>query len=178
MNCNTRHYGFSAYDVLFPNGTLLYHGGKLSYCVVTTQAYQQGPRVICPTTSNFTCSAQGLEPGNIDRYSSDLDCQWLQLTDLQAFFNNWFIYRVHINQARFLEDYSMANNVYEWPIYIPCAPLSATVGITYTSFLQQHPEVCCFRPGGPVPGLCDAPAGGCTNAQPLFPCQVVDPLTL
>lgn len=159
------HAGFANYILTDPSTSrVVFSGGKLSYCVVTNGSFQTGPKVTCPETSRTTCTSQGLEPGNTDSYTSDLDCQWMELTALheQSALNAWYIYKVQINQIRSISEYTNLNNDIVFPIFIPCAPQKDDV-IDLPQYLKDHPEVCCSRPGGPVPGVCDAPVNGCNG---------------
>jgi hypothetical protein len=134
--------GFLLYDL---DGTLVSTNAKRSYCIESSTVYQSGPNVFC--SSEFSCDAQGLEPGWTDRYSRDLDCQWIDVTELyhQDRLGRWYSYFVGVNQRRLITEYSVTNNDVVFPVFLPCAP-SIRDSIDYAAYLAANPAVCCGFP--------------------------------
>ena len=55
-----------------------------------------------------------------DYYGADLDCQWIDVTDLPP---GKYILRVEVNSARELPEETFENNVLSVEVNIPPAPL-------------------------------------------------------
>lgn len=105
--------------------------------------------------------------GTSDNYSSDLDCQWLEMTGLHngARLNAWYLFKTQLNDALDVPDYSPLNDFTEYPIFVPCAPQQTEI-VSLWKYPLDHPHICCSRPGGPHPVACPAPSGGCAGVLP------------
>jgi len=64
----------------------------------------------------YTCSQQGLQAGWIDAYGSDLDCQWLDISDVPS---GWYLLTIEANPAHTIVEKNYANNAVEVQIFIP-----------------------------------------------------------
>jgi len=148
--------GFAYFYLSFDNGTAIRSSQKKSYCVATAGFSQVGPKTTCASLT--TCCEQGLESGSFDSYGSDLDCQWLTLTDFheRKILGRWYQYTVGINQHRLIVDYSFFNDQISFPVFLPYAPKDAEV-IIYSEYIKANPDICCSRPGGPHPVYCPQP---------------------
>lgn len=122
--------GFAAFNLLDASGFIsgdfqpVVNGGKLSYCMEDTLQYQFSPKIGCNGVS--TCDDQGIQPGWTDKYPSDLDCQWLDLSNLVAqnsatnpVLNKWYTYQVCVNTDRNFVESSYENNCREFLVYLP-----------------------------------------------------------
>ncbi len=68
--------GYARYVIEDANGTELPASFKNGFCLMD---------ISCTTgTAKFNCSNQGITAGCADIYSSGLDCQWIDVTDLPA----------------------------------------------------------------------------------------------
>ncbi len=76
------HYhliGFASYELLNASGTTILTGRKQAFCL---EDYTKVVSTAAP--AKYTCSNQGIQVGWSDVYSSYLDCQWLDVTDIPA----------------------------------------------------------------------------------------------
>jgi hypothetical protein len=75
------HYHFaqaSLYELLDSSGTVVATGRKQGFCLEDTNP-------LSPATQNprrFNCEFQGISVGYADVYPAELDCQWIDVTDL------------------------------------------------------------------------------------------------
>jgi hypothetical protein len=75
---------FASYKLFFadgyergsPNNTVAAEGSKVSFCLSDVGCTRDGVK------SHYTCEQQGISPGCYDRYSGRVDCQWIDVTDV------------------------------------------------------------------------------------------------
>uniref|UniRef100_A0A4W3IJY5 Lysyl oxidase homolog n=1 Tax=Callorhinchus milii TaxID=7868 RepID=A0A4W3IJY5_CALMI len=102
-----RHYHsmdeFSHYDLLDPTTQRqIAEGHKASFCLEDTSCeYGYYRRYAC------TAHSQGLSPGCYDTYNADIDCQWIDITDVKP---GNYILKV-INPSYLVPESDYANNV-------------------------------------------------------------------
>ncbi len=100
------HFHFaqaSVYELLDDDGELVAPGRKQGFCLedsVPSDRNTRGGR-------KYECERQGLQIGWADLYPKELDCQWIDVTDVPP---GDYTLRVHWNPNGLLEDDDMTNN--------------------------------------------------------------------
>ncbi|XP_041034401.1 lysyl oxidase homolog 1 [Carcharodon carcharias] len=95
---------FSHYDLLdAATGRKVADGHKASFCLEdTTCDFGHLKRYAC------TAHTQGLSPGCYDTYNADIDCQWIDITDVQP---GKFILKLQVNPNYLIQESDFTNNV-------------------------------------------------------------------
>ncbi|XP_056268255.1 lysyl oxidase homolog 1 isoform X2 [Pseudoliparis swirei] len=95
---------FSHYDLLEVNtGRKVAEGHKASFCLEdTTCDFGHLKRYACTTHT------QGLSPGCYDTYNADIDCQWIDITDIQP---GKYILKIQVNPKFLVMESDFTNNM-------------------------------------------------------------------
>ncbi|KAM6119357.1 LOW QUALITY PROTEIN: lysyl oxidase homolog 1 [Pterocles gutturalis] len=95
---------FSHYDLLdATTGKKVAEGHKASFCLEdTTCDFGNLKRYAC------TAHTQGLSPGCYDTYNADIDCQWIDITDVQP---GNYVLKVQVNPKYIVLESDFTNNV-------------------------------------------------------------------
>ncbi|XP_038557276.1 lysyl oxidase homolog 1 isoform X1 [Micropterus salmoides] len=95
---------FSHYDLLEVNtGRKVAEGHKASFCLEdTTCDFGHLKRYAC------TAHTQGLSPGCYDTYNADIDCQWIDITDIHP---GQYILKLQVNPKFLVLESDFTNNV-------------------------------------------------------------------
>jgi hypothetical protein len=116
-----RHYHFKGaarYELLDASGSLVRTGRKQGFCLEDTLPSEAGPNT---PPKKYDCKNQGVQVGWADWYPAILDCQWIDVTDLEP-----GSYQLHVlwNPERLMPETTIADNEGTIPITIP-APSDA-----------------------------------------------------
>lgn len=95
---------FSHYDLLeVSTGRKVAEGHKASFCLEdTTCDFGHLKRYAC------TSHTQGLSPGCYDTYNADIDCQWIDITDIQP---GNYILKLQVNPKYLILESDFTNNI-------------------------------------------------------------------
>nr|XP_020448125.1 lysyl oxidase homolog 1-like [Monopterus albus] len=95
---------FSHYDLLeVSTGRKVAEGHKASFCLEdTTCDFGHLKRYAC------TAHTQGLSPGCYDTYNADIDCQWIDITDIKP---GNYILKIQVNPKFLVQESDFTNNV-------------------------------------------------------------------
>ncbi|XP_023130677.2 lysyl oxidase homolog 1 [Amphiprion ocellaris] len=95
---------FSHYDLLeVSTGRKVAEGHKASFCLEdTTCDFGHQKRYAC------TAHVQGLSPGCYDTYNADIDCQWIDITDIKP---GNYILKLQVNPKFLVLESDFTNNV-------------------------------------------------------------------
>ena len=116
------------YTLLDDAGEVVANGHKQAFCLIdwNSWAWPQD------SDNQYTCSNQGIQMGWQDVYGGNLDCNWIDITDVPP---GDYVLRVHFNPDALLEDDDLTNN-------------EAFVGVTIDEPESAAPEVQrVWRPG-------------------------------
>jgi hypothetical protein len=105
--------GFAQYSLVDQDGNEVAPGRKQAYCLIDSEQISQGPTIACEAA--YDCENQGLQAGWADIYSSDLDCQWLDVTDVPP---GEYRLQVTLNPGRLFDEVSYENNTSSVPVTI------------------------------------------------------------
>ncbi|XP_069899020.1 lysyl oxidase homolog 1 isoform X2 [Dipodomys merriami] len=110
---------FSHYDLLdAATGMKVAEGHKASFCLEdSTCDFGNLKRYAC------TSHTQGLSPGCYDTYNADIDCQWIDITDVQP---GNYILKVHVNPKYIVLESDFTNNVVRCNIHYTGRYVSTT----------------------------------------------------
>jgi hypothetical protein len=112
------HYhfqGYADYRLLAADGTEAGSGHKQAFCLLDSEQYITDDPTV-RRSERYTCDNQGIQRGWADNYDASLDCQWIDVTEVEA---GDYMLRITINGERALTELDYDNNVAEVMVTIP-----------------------------------------------------------
>ncbi|XP_063431972.1 uncharacterized protein LOC134714554 isoform X2 [Mytilus trossulus] len=94
---------FAHYDITDLNGNRVAEGLKASFCLEDSAC----DRGVHPKFSCQGYGEQGISVGCSDNYMADIDCQWIDITDLKP---GNFKFKLEVNPSLFVPEISFENN--------------------------------------------------------------------
>ncbi len=119
-----RHYhfeGYAEYALVDQEGEIVARGHKQAFCLLDSDRYVESSST--PARARYTCQFQGIQRGWADSYTSNLDCQWVDVTAAPP--GNYFL-RMRVNFDRFFSESRFDNNEVTVPITIEPEPADPT----------------------------------------------------
>jgi Lysyl oxidase len=114
---------FARYELVDASGAIVAEGHKQAFCVLDSTPVLPGVAVL----PRYHCEFQGLQRGWADTYSSNLDCQWVDVTGVPS---GRYLLRVSVNPERVLPESDFSNNVVEVQVSVDDpAPLESAAGM-------------------------------------------------
>jgi hypothetical protein len=102
--------GFARYELLAAaTGEVVLSGTKNNFCLRDSEPWAQDEGASC-NAYTYDCTSQGITQGCADNYGSELECQWVDITDVPA---GAYTLRVTINASRAIPELDYTNNVVE-----------------------------------------------------------------
>ena len=106
--------GYAEYDLLDSSGNIVATGHKQAFCLLDTERYVTSDSTV-RRTPQYECDNQGISRGWGDSYTPDLDCQWVDVTDVAP---GQYQLRIRINQSHTLLELRYDNNEAIVPVTI------------------------------------------------------------
>ncbi|HHO54696.1 MAG TPA: hypothetical protein ENK18_28445 [Deltaproteobacteria bacterium] len=105
--------GYADYQLLDDAGAVVAPGHKQAFCLIDIEPRRSG--VGAPRYTSCS-SNQGISSGWADTYGRDLDCQFVDITDVAP---GTYTLRIEINYDRALAESDYSNNVTEVEVTVP-----------------------------------------------------------
>jgi len=102
--------GYARYSLVDDNGTPVANGHKQAFCLLDFEELGPGS-----PPGQYHCGYQGISAGWSDIYSGQLDCQWVDITDVPP---GDYTLRVEVNFDQTLAESDYSNNVEDIPVTI------------------------------------------------------------
>ncbi len=165
------HYAaFVAYTLVDDAGAPVATGHKQGFCLEDTVAID-GSDPSTPQDGRYTCQVQGLSTGWADIYGDELDCQWIDVTEVPP---GDYTLRLTVNPDGTVPETDLGNNTIEVPVTVAATDLSRACGTAEAPGLDascgwslDHSTTC--TPGEHVEVGCSAACGlGSCTGDPLL----------
>jgi hypothetical protein len=106
--CHKHHHlkGYTRYELVGREGVIL-TGRKQAFCIADMKQIDAGAH------QQFDCASQGLTRGWADVYDWDVDCQWLDVTDVAP---GTYTLRVVVNPDGMFPDSDRTNHNFTMPV--------------------------------------------------------------
>ena len=88
-------------------------GHKQAFCLLDAEPWEAGMTWL---DAQYYCGNQGITAGFADTYGRDLDCQYIDITDVSP---GDYTLRITLNYAHMLAEADYENNITEVEVSIP-----------------------------------------------------------
>lgn len=178
--CHDHHHflGYADYELRASDGTVAAEGHKQAFCLLDFYRYpEEDERGIV-----YDCDNQGIQAGYQDVYDVDLDCQWVDVTDVAP---GEYTLHVELNTQRTLLESDYDDNAADVTVTIPeDVPVDVTAPCAGS---RQGPDRDCgwtreglhtCAPGAMVTASCSSACGLglCVGDTVLRICETDDPV--
>lgn len=103
---------YARYELVDGSGAIVAEGHKQAFCLLDSEPVGLPGAATSP---RYHCGFQGLQRGWADTYGASLDCQWVDVTDVE---DGQYLLRISVNPARVLVESDYDNNVIEVPVTV------------------------------------------------------------
>lgn len=153
-NCHGHaHYeGYAKYDLYKTDGTMIPIGQKNGFCVLDLECGNGG-------TAQYGCGNMGISHGCGDIYGAYLDCQWIDITDVDT---GQYVLRVKVNWDHSPDALGRHEMTYDNNIAQACIHITRVNGVTGYELLPDcQPFIdCAGIPYGTTEIDCAGDCGG------------------
>jgi hypothetical protein len=117
------HFHFESYAnySMSSAGEEITRGHKQAFCLMDTDRYWTEDETV-RDDAQFSCSYQGISRGWQDTYGSHLDCQWIDVTDIEP---GTYQLTVEINNQHIIEEKTYDNNNHTIDVTVPAFDIAA-----------------------------------------------------
>ena len=110
---------FARYD-LRDGEQIIRRGHKQAFCLMDSQPMPNVDLASIRENARYNCRYQGISPGWEDVYGSELECQWIDITNVPP---GAYELSVKINEERLFKDANPTNNEHAVPVVIPSSEI-------------------------------------------------------
>jgi hypothetical protein len=161
--------GYARYRLLAEDGSVSANGHKQAFCLEDYEPWADD----APRRPRYTCDYQGIQMGWADTYGGYLDCQWIDITDVDG---GTYTIESNINPDEIIPEKDYGNNVATATVDIPAqeSPTSSTDAcpdvyegpMRDCGWLIAGNFVC--TPGEAVSYGCDGGCDGACQGDPIM----------
>ncbi len=175
-SCHDHHHfeGYATYRLLDQGGNVVATGHKQAFCLLDSEQVLDD----ASSSPRYHCGFQGIQAGWSDVYTSDLDCQWVDITGLPE---GDYVLSISINTDRTLPEANYDNNTATIPVHISedrppvagdvlldCAFDEAAEGRNCGFSIPQGMQGVACTPGASVTVGCGCPNLGSCAGDPVM----------
>jgi len=175
--------GYASYELLDQGGNVVATGHKQAFCLLDSAPAVPG----ASSSPRYHCGFQGIQAGWGDAYDSNLDCQWVDITDVPT---GDYVLAISINPSRTLPESNYDNNTVTVPVHVgedvipePGDVLAACTSTVYGdardcgwSIPEGMQGVAC-EPGAQIDLGCGCDVDTCNGDPVLRVCEGDQPCT-
>lgn len=155
-NCHGHyhHLGYAEYLLYQGEGQPTPVGFKSGFCVLDLDCSEAGG-----TLPKYICANMGITVGCSDIYDSDIDCQWIDITDIE---DGEYTIIVRVNQFELVDARGLPESTYENNVGRACVDIDRSSGKLVVTVLEECEEYrdCAGIINGKTEKDCNGVCGG------------------